>query len=346
MILGVALSTTLDNDTPDVLHWGYSSIIREGKVADKEFKTYNEQRKILTDRGLLIAHPIRFVHIMQNDDYYNIINGYKKYFIASMNPEKYFKGTTFEQVYALYLFDQELRSLFMECLLRIEKKLKSLIAYHFSEAHGYDHRVYLDTKHFNNTSLKNQKHASKMISKVSNDISYFSSKGNNAISHYMSKYSYIPLWVLNTVLSFGRVAHFYSCMQLFDQQKVSQHFNISASELSGFMYFLDDLRNVCAHGGRIYTPNNVASYLKFIPDVSHHKALNIPRNPSGNYIYGKSDTMAALIAFKIFLKKSDFTKTKKTFLLKETALSRQLPESIMLNIEKEMGFPQKYLPNL
>lgn len=215
---------------------------------------------------------------MQDDDYYNIINGYKKYFIASMNPEKYFDGTIFEQVYALYEFDQNLRALFMERLLKIEKKLKSLIAYHFSEVHGHDHRNYLDIKHFNNTSPKNKKHASIMISKISSDISHYSSMGNNAISHYMSKYSYIPLWVLNTVISFGRVAHFYSCMKLSDQQNVSKHFCISASELSGFMYFLDDLRNVCAHGGRIYTPNKGASYLKFIPDTPHHASPRLTRN--------------------------------------------------------------------
>ena len=47
---------------------------------------------------------------MQQDDYYNVINGYKKHFIRGMNPERYAKGTTFEQVYALYSFDQAMRS--------------------------------------------------------------------------------------------------------------------------------------------------------------------------------------------------------------------------------------------
>ena len=105
-------------------------------------------------------------------------------------------------------------------------------------------------------------------------------------------------------------------MKLSDQQNVSKHFSLSASDLNGFLGFLKAFRNVCAHGGRIYTANYSAnqygSSLKFIPDTHYHTALCLPRNTSGNFIYGKSDVLALLIAFQIFLKKSDFTRMRKT----------------------------------
>lgn len=41
-----------DDEAPDVLHWGRSSL-SEVKMAEKEFKTCAEQRKILTDRGIM-----------------------------------------------------------------------------------------------------------------------------------------------------------------------------------------------------------------------------------------------------------------------------------------------------
>ena len=78
----------------------------------KIFKTYKEQRDLLQSRGLIIKHPRSFNNIMQRDDYYNIINGYKKYFIATTSPETYIPETTFEQLYALYTFDQEISSIF------------------------------------------------------------------------------------------------------------------------------------------------------------------------------------------------------------------------------------------
>ena len=94
----------------------------------KRFRTYTEQRELLESRGLLIPHPRFFTNCMQQDDYYNVINGYKKHFIRGMNPERYAKGTTFEQVYALYSFDQVMRSYFLTELIKIEKHIKSLIA--------------------------------------------------------------------------------------------------------------------------------------------------------------------------------------------------------------------------
>lgn len=316
------------------------------EIIDKEFKTYSEKITILTQRGLIIDHPRFFINAIKSDDYYNVINGYKKYFIATMNPEQYFKGVTFEQVYSLYLFDKELRKMFICALVDIEKKVKSTIAYCFSKKYGYDHRQYLNSTNFNDSTTRNRQNADKLILDIRNDVSSSERKGNSAICHYLNKYRYIPVWVLNTILSFGRMANFYHCMKLKDQQEISSAFKLSAAKMDGFLRFLNYMRNVCAHGGRIYTPNNNTTHLKFIPDTQYHTSLNIPRNRSGNFIYGKSGVLAMLIAFKIFLKKSDFTNIRKGFIKLEKALEKEIPNAIMNNIEKEMGFPSRYLPML
>ena len=54
-------------------------------MADKAFKTYTEQRKILESRGLIISHPRSFRDIMLREGYYNIINGYKKHFLTKFS---------------------------------------------------------------------------------------------------------------------------------------------------------------------------------------------------------------------------------------------------------------------
>ena len=126
-------------------------------MADKEFKTYTQQRTILESRGLIIVHPRTFRDIMLREGYYNVINGYKKHFLAATLPEKYIAGTTFEQLYALYSFDQELRTLFMPGLLKIEKHIKALLAYYFSERYGHDDRLYMDINNFNDSTTKKSK---------------------------------------------------------------------------------------------------------------------------------------------------------------------------------------------
>ena len=341
-ILGVAKAATLDNDSPDVLRQGYSSIW-EKNMADKVFKTYREQRQLLESRGLIIAHGRFFTNRMQEDDYYNIINGYKQYFLTGTAPERYIRDTTFEQVYALYDFDQTIRSLFLVELIKIEKHLKSMIAYHFSEKHGYDHRTYLTLDCFKNESNRNLQYANDIIKRLGNDISVFRRQGNTAICHYMEAYGYVPLWVLNSAISFGRIAHFYSCMKLSEQQAVAQHFKMSARTLDGFIYFLDDFRNACAHGNRMYTSNKRSGHQKFIPDTVEHEKMGIPRNQEGNYISGKTDVLAKLIALKYFSKSPDFRTLKRRFQAGHKKLEKIIPASILMNIDAEMGISPERL---
>lgn len=343
MILGVVLATTLDNDAPGFYSRGRSSFHGENFMDEKIFKTYTELKDLLILRGMIVEHPRFFTNCMAKDTYYNIINGYKKYFIASLNPEKYHSGTTFEQVYALYSFDQTIRTLFLTELLRIEKNLKSLIAYHFSESYGHNHHKYLDIENFKNNSSKNRNYAVNTISSIERDLKKYSKHGNTSICHYLKRHKYVPLWVLFGVLSFGRIAHFYSCMKLEDQQKVSAHFDMSAKTLDGFFYFLDSCRNTCAHGNRIYTSNIDKKFQHFIPDTKIHCDLQIPKNKSGNYLHGKTDILAMLISFKIFLCKSDFSQLKKKFKKAHKNIEKVIPEHVLANIDKEMGISNALL---
>lgn len=312
-------------------------------LSDKVFKTYTEQRKILESRGLVINHPRIFTNAIQRDDYYNIINGYKKYFLAGYSPEHYVNNTTFEQVYALYSFDMSIRNLFLANLLGVEKNIKSLIAYHFSEVHGHDHKLYLNINSFKHASQENIYRANDLIGRINADIVYYSHKGHTAICHYLKNHGYLPLWVLHSVMSFGRIAHFYSCMELAEQQAVAAHFDMSAGALDGFMYFLDDFRNTCAHGARIYTANKFRRFQKLIPDTNIHIALGIPRNNAGNYITGKCDVLAMLITLKCFLPKREFAQTKKRFKKYHKKAEVSIPQNIMQLIDNEMGITANYL---
>lgn len=315
-------------------------------MSDKVFKTYTEQRKILEERGLIINHPRFFTNSMQHDDYYNIINGYKKYFISGMNPERYIHDTTFEQIYALYSFDQKICARFLNELIKIEKHIKSLIAYHFSEAYGYDHRQYLDVNCFKHESKLNRKFAVSIIGNLTKTIDYYKNRGSNTICHYINDYGYVPLWVLNNVLTIGQVAHFYSCMNFKEQAAIAKHFKMNAGQLNGFINFIAEKRNTCAHGSRIYTSNNSKNFQRLIPNTKIHTLLGIQKNKSGNYIIGKTDVLAILITLKYFSKKSDFKILKKHFKKSYLYMQKQIPQHILNNIHQEMGLPMNYLQKL
>lgn len=107
------------------------------EVMDKTFKTFDEQVALLKSRGVEFKTPMSksfAKKILQRENYYNLINGYKDLFLLKGVSEETFKeGTTVDEIYALYSFDRELRQIFLEYILRIENNVKTLIAYYFSK---------------------------------------------------------------------------------------------------------------------------------------------------------------------------------------------------------------------
>lgn len=76
----------------------------------KPFKTINDQIQLLQQRGLIINDIDYASNYLLSNNYYNIINGYSKYF-PQVN-EIYTTGTTFEEVSRLYLLTRNLNKPF------------------------------------------------------------------------------------------------------------------------------------------------------------------------------------------------------------------------------------------
>ena len=114
----------------------------------KPFKTYEDLLIFLQDeKNLTIENLDTARHILLKTSYFSLISGYKDIF---KNPTtgNYIDGTTFEDIYRLYQFDNELRSIFLKYMLIAERSVKSSLAYHFSDTYGEDQKEYLSTSHY------------------------------------------------------------------------------------------------------------------------------------------------------------------------------------------------------
>ena len=114
-------------------------------MEQKEYKTYRQLLIKLRSRGMVInrgSQASRTMRILEQENYYNVINGYKSLFLESeatdIVDEKYKVGTTFDEVYALYCFDREIRNIYLKFLLKLENSLKTVIAHEFSSVYGHD----------------------------------------------------------------------------------------------------------------------------------------------------------------------------------------------------------------
>lgn len=184
-----------------------------GTMADKSYKSYRQQLNILRSRGMVIgkgSQGSRVMRILERENYYNVINGYKELFLASKATatadEAYKTGTTFDEVYALYNFDRELRNIYLKYLLKLENTFKTVIAHEFSAKYGHDN--YLKIENFDNSTERNISSSIKLIGDIQQEIARQMSKHHQVVTHYMTEHGYIPLWVLVNVLTFGKIENF------------------------------------------------------------------------------------------------------------------------------------------
>ena len=311
-------------------------------MEDKVFKTHKELITLLKSRGVDISTPdlSKFAKTrLQHEGYYNLINGYKKLFLtdSDTDEDKYKTGTTVNEIYALFVFDEHLREIFLRYILAVERNIKSLIAYEFPQKYGHDN--YLLYKNFDRCKRDAHKNIISMLSDIQHQIA---ARGSDpSIRHYLDTYGYIPLWVLNNILSFGQISKFYFNMKQQDRQSISRTFKISDSELETLLKYLTAIRNCCAHNNRLYC---FRSHDVMI-DTRYHSELNIPRNgasSNGEYENGKRDLFAAVIALKILLIPSEFSQMANEINNALDTLSLELKVLKIDEIMAEMGFPSNW----
>ena len=217
---------------------------------EKEFKTIDEQIQILKSKKMIIEDYSNVYKMLSKNNYYYLINGYKKLFLnKTAKTEQYIKNTKIQELYALYRFDKNIKIIFLKYLLLIENEIDTYIAYEFSKVYG--HKNYLILTNFNYSSSKKSLIES-FINNINSEIQYQYKNSNKMIIHYIDNYKYVPLWVLIRVLSFGKVSKFYSLMKPKEQNVISRKYNLRIQEFKIILHNLTLIRNICAHDEKLY----------------------------------------------------------------------------------------------
>ena len=173
----------------------------------KQFLTYGEQITFLEEKkGLMISDKEYAKKILLKIGYFPLINGYKEVFKQSIN-DQFQKGTTFEDIYELYSFDNELRNIFLKYILMAERNIKSSLSYHFCKEYGDLQSDYLSVNNYDYTGKKKNV-INKMVKIMSGQLRYDSDYVY--IRHYMTTYQYVPLWVLMNVFTIGQLSKIYA----------------------------------------------------------------------------------------------------------------------------------------
>lgn len=262
----------------------------------KPFLNYEQQVENLKNKGVIISNKRAAIHSLRRNSYFSLIYGYKHFF-KDKATDRYKQGVTFEDIMDLYHFDEELRILFLQYLLILERKFKSIYSYEFCLLYGDSDKLYRDVHHYDFDRYRGE-----VKSIVSHICDRYESTDNQFIAELRKQKRNIPLWATINILTFGNVAKMYDCSKQQLQSRVSRNFqDVYPKDLKAMLNVLTQFRNVCAHSEKLYDYRTKES----ITNLEIHHLLQISK--IGNtYQYGKQDLFSVVIAFKYLLDKEDF----------------------------------------
>lgn len=381
---------------------------------EKNYTTLRGRLDKLRERGMTIPKDKEKERgVIKRYNYYNLINAYKDPFLtdknnypahANPNEDYYLSGTKPSHLEALYLFDEKLRKIFLERILKIEERLKDVIVQSFYEYHtdmGQKQRLvnilhreseYLRRDYYDLSNVKtyvvNEKSGHKYTVVGSNparnntmkwnpkeysinkDEIYHSliailykqigqqRRKNKSISSYLDKHTYLPMWILSNIMTFGNISKMFEILTLDVQLLVLNKLNLNGGVLSNdlkvlntsrVIHILGLYRNSCAHNERFYCSNvhtpiddEFMGYLNKFPQASQINNLRggtnyLNRRQSEKIERYRHSIYTLMFCISLFLNQTELTKFKNDIKRELLSLNSSLPSTPYQKVERLMG---------
>ena len=216
-----------------------------GYMAEKTFKTVEQQLELLRSRGLTISDEPKAKDFLLHNNYYRV-SGYS---LTLRKNDVFSKSATFQNIIDIYQFDHELRHIILEYLEIIEVRMKSIYTYEFTKSHGPI--GYLDDTHFTNKA-KHKEIIDKANQQMAQRLPH-----EAYLKHFINELGQsIPLWAYVDLLTISDISFLYSISEPSIKKEVANTFGLTIRRgpeiLGQHMHSMTIIRNLCAHGSRIY----------------------------------------------------------------------------------------------
>jgi len=214
----------------------------------KPARSYEEQTKRLLEvHNLDVQNHDRARHILSTVNYYRLTT-YGKHLRQEDDPERFVDGVSLDDLYNLYQFDMGLRHQILPVLEFFEVQLRAKISYHLAMTYGstgYTNAANFRLDRQSQGSHKSLMNKFRIEVDREDDLAF--------VRHHQTKYGgKFPIWAAVELFSFGMIAQLYAILTEDDQWAVSKQYRLSPEELSALIGAAVDVRNICAHYGRLY----------------------------------------------------------------------------------------------
>lgn len=222
----------------------------------KPATSIQQQIAQLQSEGIIIPDIAQASKILEHIAYYRL-RAYWIIFETSANPRRFQLNTNFSDVLNLYWFDEELRTLILSAIAKIEISLRanfSNLSIKFKNPH-----FYLECSNFKQHTVYQ-----KSFSKIQKALDQ--NKDELFIAHYLRKYTnpqLPPVWSVAEILTIGELYHWIINLHDGVLDEIAKTYGFSSREvfISG-LERLSIIRNVCAHHNRLWNRIIVKKQLK------------------------------------------------------------------------------------
>lgn len=276
----------------------------------KRATTYKEQVDILRHRNVRIEDPSFCIDVLASVNYYRL----SAYFLPFRQSDGlYRENTSFLQIYHIYEFDRKLRNILFSALEEVEVFIRAKLAYY--HAHHYGPEGYMNPDCFSHNHQSEKFHENLRREISANQRSAF-------VAHHQNNYEgRFPVWAVVELFSFGMLSRFYSDMKTADQKALARElYHTIPKNIISWLRCCTDLRNICAHYGRLY--------YRIFPAIP----ANVPASPQQ-----ARQLLGAVLALKALY--PDQRKWNTEILPKLSALFGEYENDISLN---HIGFPENW----
>lgn len=312
----------------------------------KPHLTYMKQLETLSKRGMDIGDTTLCLEELKRLGYYRL-SAYSYPFrrllpeecresSTNYRSEDFVSGTTFGTVVELADFDSDLRRLIFEALEQIEVVLRTKVAYRAGREDAFIHknRSLLDDDRCSSTVKSGGQEVTRWKAwKSKFNLLMKQAKNEDFYKHFEEKYQgKMPIWVVIEFVDFGGLTRFYYLLRSKLQSAIAKEFGVtSGATFSNWLVNLNYLRNKVAHHNRVW--NRTMTYKLQKPNLNEvGKELDHLRLRENDL-----DSTYDYLALIAYLMQQICPNHKWSY--KIVSLMDSFPQSSVVSLEKDMGFP-------
>ena len=265
-------------------------------IFNKPPLTYEKQVELLISRGLIVTDRKRAERHLANISYYRL-SAYMLPYKKKENGiiiDAFKEGTTWDDIYDLYVFDRKLRLLVFDAIERLEVAIRTQIIYQLSHKYGShwqdNAHIFMPSREV--TLRDGRKITIDVYREIQSHIKeqLHSNRAEVFIQHYHNKYDTPenpPSWMSVEIMYFNHLSKICTGLKnRADIVGIASYFALPPKTFCSWLHTMNYVRNICAHHSRLWNRD-----LNIVPEkLSFSKRLVWISNPdtakrSKNYYF-------------------------------------------------------------